>query len=262
MKKNYVLTQAGNPHNLTVNQHVMPRRSIDRFTRNGEVEVVMLPYGKRAKRHPKNELFCVKRLWDQKAETTGSHSDEEAYIRVADYVLSGGRALSLKQQEAVTEMFLLWRARCRAKQQPAKDEILNGVAGTKLTQNEQEILESKGFTFVDENGRMPSRFLNGALMRIARDRDYIELGSISWGILEATEGEFLVPDNCGSSLLMPLSPKICFGGNMKSQRLSLDELAETNSFLRSLAVSYYFGSDLNACLIKKLTIPLERLIIK
>lgn len=262
MKQKHVLTQAGNPHNLTVNQHVMPRRSIERFARNGEVEVFTLQYGKKAKRHPKNELFCVKRLWDQREETIGSHSTEEAYLRVADHVLSGGRELSLAQQEAVTEMFFLWRARCRAKQQPAKDEVLKGVEGTKLTQDEQEILESKGVIYLDEEGRVPSRFLNGVLMRITKDRDHFDLGPINWGILEATEGEFLVPDNCGSALLMPLSPKICFGGNMRSQRLSLDELAKTNSFLRSLAVSYYFGRDLNACLIKKMTIPLERLIIK
>lgn len=262
MKHKHQPTQAGNPHQLTLDQHVMPRRSIARFTDAGLVQVLSLPYGTVRERHPKHEVFCVKRLWDQRAETTGSHRIEEAYQHIADAVVNGLRTFTDVQHEAITEMFYLWNARFETRCGGREDVYVNGVTGSALDLDQQEILESNGYMFMLEDGRMPKRFLNGIGLRMKMDRDWICSGGIKWSILEAKVGEFLVPDNSGSSKLMPISPKLCFAGDMESRRLSFDELAETNALLRSLAVGYYFARDLQVCYMRKLTMPFEHLVLK
>lgn len=260
MRHKHQATQPGNPHNLTIDQHVMPRRSIARFTENGVVKVVSLPYGTVRDRHPRHEVFCVKRLWDQRAETTGSHQIEEAYQHIADAAVHGCRTFSDEQHEAITEMFFLWKARFETKGEDREDIYANGVTGRVLDLDQQEILESKGYIYLLDGGRMPRRFMNGISLRIRMDNDRIRSGSIEWGILEASDCEFIVPDTTGNTKLMPISPKLCFAGDMGCHSLNFDAVAKTNALLRSLAVGYYFAKNLDRCPMRKLTMPFERLL--
>jgi hypothetical protein len=260
MKYKHQPTQPGNPRQLTINQHVMPRSSIARFTDGDVVEVVSLQYDAVKARHPGHEVFCVKRLWDQKAETIGSRQIEGAYQQIADAAVNGCRTFTKEQHEAITEMFFLWKARFETKGEDREDIYANGITGSALDLDQQEILESKGVMFMLEGGRMPRRFMNGIGLRMRIDYDRIHSGSINWGILEAIEGEFIVPDTTGSVRLMPISPKLCFMGGQTNIRLNFEAVAETNAFLRTLAVDYYFARDLKVCPVRKLTRPFEYLL--
>lgn len=239
----------------------MPRRSIARFTDGGVVKVVSLPYAAVKERHPEHEVFCVKRLWDQKAETTGSHRIEVAYQHIADAAVNGCRTFTVEQQEAITEMFLLWKARFETKDEDREDIYANGITGSVLDLDQQEMLESKGCMFMLEGGRLPRRFMNGIRLRMRIDHDRVYSGPINWGILEASDGEFIVPDTTRHVTLMPISPKLCFMGGQTSLCLKFEAVAETNALLRSLAVGYYFARDLEVCPMKKLTIPFEHLLM-
>lgn len=261
MKRTHQPTQAGNPHQLTIAQHVMPRRSIARFTNEGVVMVVSLPYGTVKTRHPTHDVFCVKRLWDQKAETIGSHRIEECYQRIADAVVAGSRTFSDEQHYAISEMFYLWKARFQTKAQDSEDVYAKGVIGSALDLDQQEILERNGYVFMLEGGRIPRRFMNGIGLRIRMDNDHTTSGPTKWGVLEAIDGEFIVPDTCGSTKLLPINPKLCFAGNIGSHDLDFNAVAETNALMRSLAVGYYFARDLGACPIRKMTLPLERVVL-
>lgn len=59
-------TQKKNPHGLTKNQHVLPKRSIERFAGVDGLVSVFFKEGKRRSEvdriHPKRELFCVPRV--------------------------------------------------------------------------------------------------------------------------------------------------------------------------------------------------------
>jgi len=257
MKHKHQPTQPGNPRQLTINQHVMPRRSIARFTDGGVVKVVSLPYNAVKKRHPEHVVFCVKRLWDQKAETIGSRRIEAAYQDVADATVNGCRTFTNEQQKAITEMFFLWKARYETKGEDREDIYANGITGSDLDLDQQEILENKGCIFMLPGGRMPRRFMNGISLRVRMDNDRIHAGPINWGVVEAKEGEFIVPDTTGGVTLMPISPKLCLTGGQTNICINFEAVAETNALLRSLAVGYYFARDLEVCPMKKLTIPLE-----
>jgi hypothetical protein len=261
MKHKHQPTQLGNPRQLTINQHVMPRRSIARFTDGGVIRVVSLPYGAVKERHPEHEVFCVKRLWDQRAETTGSRQIEVAYQHIADAAVNGRRTFIGEEQEAITDMFFLWKARFETKDEEREDIYVNGLSGSVLDLDQQELLESKGCMYVLDGGRMPRRFMNGVSLRMRIDSDRILSGPINWGVLEASEGEFIVPDTTRSVTLMPISPKLCFIGGQGSLFLDFDAVAEANALLRSLAVGYYFARDLGVCPIRKLTRPFERLLM-
>lgn len=261
MKDKHQPTQPGNPRQLTINQHVMPRRSIARFTDDGEVSVVSLPYGSIKKRHPEHGIFCVKRLWDQKAETTGSRRIEVTYQHIADAVVNGRRTFTDEQQEAITEMFFLWTARHETKAEDREDIYANGITGSDFDLDQQEILESNGCIFMLPGGRMPRRFMNGISLRVRMDNDRIHAGPVHWGVLEAKEAEFIVPDTTGGVTLMPISPKLCFMGGQESLCLDFDAVAEANGLMRSRAEAYYFARDLRVSPIKKLTLPLARLLM-
>lgn len=253
-------TQPGNPRQLTINQHVMPRRSIARFTDAGVVRVVSLPYGTVKERHPEHGVFCVKRLWDQRAETTGSHRIETTFQRIADAAVTGRRSFTGEEQEAITEMFFLWKARADTKDEDPEDIYVNGLTGTDLDLNRQEILEKNGCIFILPGGRMPRRFMNGISLRVRMDIDRNHTGQIHWGVLEAIEGEFIVPDTTGGATLMPISPRLCLMGNQASLRLNFAAVAEVNALMRSRAIGYYFARDLAISPIRKLTLPLVNLL--
>ena len=247
--------QPGNPHQLTIDQHVLPRRSIARFAESGMVEVTKLPFGSVRRLHPKHETFCATRVWDQKAETVGSHRIEENFQLVADAVIRGLRSFGGEQNAAISEMFFLWRGRFEAMEESREDLVLNGITGEELSKDSQEFLERSGVTYLLPGGRLPRRFFNGIRLRRKIDRDLNAAGPIQWGVIEATAGEFIVPDTTAHYLLMPISPTIFLGGGSANVQLAFEGVAETNSLLRSLAVGYYFARQLNACPIRKLTLP-------
>lgn len=67
----YEKTQKGNPHQLTINQHYFPARSIERFVRpDGRVDVHYIKNSKNFQVKPNNPIFCARRAWDQRVESS------------------------------------------------------------------------------------------------------------------------------------------------------------------------------------------------
>jgi hypothetical protein len=77
--------QKGNPHRLTVNQHVYPAWSIERFAdTTGKVEVWLRRSDKTFRASPDNPLFCARRTWDQRAESGYMKAIEDEFQILAD----------------------------------------------------------------------------------------------------------------------------------------------------------------------------------
>ena len=107
-------TQKGNPHQLTVWQHCFPKRSIDRFANeDGKVYVHLIRDAKIVSLSPANHIFCVRRIWDQRAESGFMKKIEDAYQELADRIAAGRliRRLSHREREIVTDMYALWNIR-------------------------------------------------------------------------------------------------------------------------------------------------------
>ena len=109
-------TQKGNPHNLTCRQHILPRKSIERFAdKDGLVSVLFLKGSKSGKseRLPsKNDLFCAKRAWDQRSEVITKKVYEDPFQELAERIVSGEtQSLGPKDNITATAFWGLWRAR-------------------------------------------------------------------------------------------------------------------------------------------------------
>ena len=125
--------QKGNPHELTVKQHCFPRRSIERFVNDdGIVHVWLIEQGKSIRVLPKDQLFCARWVWDQRAEAGFMREVEDAYQELADGIEEGRivRRLRVDENRVVTEMYSLWRARSKWRRTPLPDEPLKDVIRT------------------------------------------------------------------------------------------------------------------------------------
>jgi hypothetical protein len=145
-------TQPGNPYGLIVNQHVLPSKTIARFCgADGRVRAFVADGDaeRELTLEPDHQLFCVRRVWDQRAEVVLGKSVEDKFQAIAERLLDNSlRSLDPKMHEAVTEMYLLWRYRCLAAREPRGAMIVNGISGEQLTIDQQERLESMATAFV------------------------------------------------------------------------------------------------------------------
>lgn len=111
----YEKIQPGNPHQLTINQHCFPKKSIERFcNEKGVVEVFLIDKNKTVPMKPDNGIFCARRVWDQRAETIFMQSVENAYQELVSKLEVEGwsRRLSSEEDQIVTDMYSLWHVRC------------------------------------------------------------------------------------------------------------------------------------------------------
>jgi hypothetical protein len=243
----FELPQVGNPHKLTVCQHVLPRKSIARFVgAGGKVEVRKQDSKKTFRRHPKNDLFCAGRAWDQRSESH-TQAQERAFQGVATRVLNGTRVLSAEEHQEISRFHSLWRLRHEAKFRPPEDVKMKGVLPDEpeLTKDQQEILESKHVAFTRGNAQMPARILEGLRIQLGLDR--IGEPGLRWGVVESPDLELVVPDTFGALGIVPLSPNCCFVSSHPNGKMTRANAAEVNLRALDAAVEYVFARDFSLC---------------
>ena len=74
-----------------------------------------------------------------------------------------------------------------------------------------------------------------------------KMSGIKWGMLTASEGEFLVPDNFSKVHIVPVSPQLCFAAGYDSQAIGLSIVSHINSLAISNADRYIFARDFQKC---------------
>jgi len=241
----YERPQKGNPHALTIKQHILPAHSIARFANaNGMVVVHDHKRAEELLLRPTSEYFCVQRAWDQRAEVGYMKAIEDAFQDVADRIISGECALNTDDEMAITQFHALWRLRASAKAIPTADQIAKGIAPEKgFTKDETEILEKNSYLFLDAD-RMPSRQLVG--MRIQVGIDQLSQ-PLKWGVSWARSGEFLVPDSFGSLAVIPIEPTICLVAGKHYPEMSKKRVAKINKMARRASRQYFFSRDFAKC---------------
>lgn len=240
----YEKTQRGNPHGLTVVQHQIPVRSIERFTgTGGAVEVYFET--KRVLVKPQDELFATKRSWDQRAEAGYMKQIENEYQAIADRVLADPDSeLADKDHETITYFYWLWFHRSRVVAANIEDIPLKGVTGGSYSKDDEEKLEKAGVSFIRKDGVIPGRNMVG--LRLQRD---IDSGAMSWsgrkwGVVIAQGREFLHPDAPHHNIL-PVTPKLAFALDSQTGYISEQNLDEINRAMVQHAYRYFFARDLN-----------------
>lgn len=253
----YPRPQAGNPHRLTVDQHVFPRSAIARFAgADGRVDVQRLAGAAALRLKPTDPLFCARRAWDQGTETFRSHDLERDYARLADGIATGVlTALTPAMHATVSSFYSLWRHREYARLHPVPDVSVNLVAAERhVSQDAEEAAESKG-VLVLRGQTLPSRWITGITMLRARDFQEQSLRGARWGIVRSDSAQFLVPDGPGELCVVPVTPSLCLCMNAPDLVVSAPQAAEINRQLGDRASHYYFAQDLARCPILRRTIP-------
>lgn len=250
--------QPKNPHQLTIWQHIMPNKSIARFgDAQGWVQLHRISEQQRLQLQSNNEIFCAKRVWNQKAEQS-SISIETAFQKVADLIVTAQiDTLTKDMHFAVTEMYLLWRVRFLHASNPIADQKINMLSHERdLSKDEQERLEKGGVMFVDKDGRLAGRDLTGILLR--RDMDialHTGASNMEWGIIKSLPGlEFLCPDATLNEPIIPVSPNICLIAGWPDGTVTPVATGNINQTLLSEVKNYWFARDLAKCPIIKRTI--------
>ncbi|MGY2257444.1 hypothetical protein [Pseudomonas sp. SDO55104_S430] len=241
-------TQKGNPHKLTINQHVFPRKGIDRFSdENGLVQLCRKEGAKVIRVSSTNVLFCAKRVWDQGTEAGIGKAIEDRFQALADSILAGSTSvIGCFEKTVVEDFFSLWRTRQKLRAEGLDDVKFEGMAGDSLTKDEQEILERKHVLFF-RDGVMPGRFAGrmhvfGYMNTFRQDNHHMQ-----WGIVRAGEGEFIVPDSFQDMMIVPISPKLLIVAGQPNSILTRSEVAVINQIAIDRATDYYIARSLSEC---------------
>jgi len=238
-------TQPGNPHRLTVNQHVLPQASIRRFCGPDDlVDVRLLRLSKRIRKAPSDPLFCAQRAWDQRAEHGYMREIEDAFQEVADRIVTTG-VLAGKDYSHLTRFWFLWHFRAGLKERPMEDVKINGVPALVLTKDAQEMLERNRVMTVGANGMVAGRSMAGVLLqaRIAAASQ----AKLGWGMIHAADGEFAVPDTFQNFMALPLTPNLFLLAEHPDCVIPRSEVEWINTMGLRLASRYVFARDLDQC---------------
>ena len=243
-------TRPRNPNRLTLDQHVFPNKSIERFAgADGRVAVQLLEPNKVLRTKPDNPMFCADRSWDQRAETGFMKQIEDAFqIAVVPIIEGKVESVSAEARPAIDRMYSLWYWRARYRDLESQEIDLKGIIGSDLSLEQEENLESNGYIFARKGGTMPARQLNGVtlMMRTHRYADQLATAVPRWSVIRAQAGEFIVPDMPWHCVL-PLAPQLALMNATADGMITEQNLAEFNSALRAGSQDYFFARDFDCC---------------
>lgn len=192
-------------------QHIIPRRSIERFyNRNSDVWI-KLRSGKIFPAVSDNAVFCAKRTWEERSEGGHKINIEDAFQEVADKICFGElKTLNQTYSDRISAMFALWVTRSRLTEKPltglSTEELQGSNLASRWRSDERDQLEKAGFVVSDPDGAIHGRMMAWPHMQRQIAKIRADRSGIRWGILRAEASEFLLPDRCKDCLL-PLSPK-------------------------------------------------------
>jgi hypothetical protein len=240
--------QAGNPHKLTFWQHVFPAKSLERFAGpDGKVAVKHCQADKEFKLAPDNELFCAQRRWDQRAEAGYMKDIENQFQSLGDEIITGLRTIDDEQSRIVTRFFALWRLRFHHKHAPLPDHFIKGVVEEHLSEDQEELLESKWVGYFSADQMMPGRIVAGIQIQTNIQAIDAHLRGNRWGVVTADKGEFIVPDTFGVMTVVPVTPTICLVCAREDMEISNAEVSKINRLAMRYRQDYCVARDFTQC---------------
>jgi hypothetical protein len=248
-KTKYEMTQPKNPHQLVVSQHIFPAKSILRFTNaNNAVSIHDKKHQVKRLAKPNDLIFCAKRSWDQRAEKGYMLQIENDFQNLTNRILDGDIcAIGDDERKIINYFYALWYMRSRNRYLKEQEIQMKGITGDNLTKDQEEILEKKWCAFHREGGKIPARVINGMQMQFSIDCYVVNnLSNSDWGIIQAQEGEFVVPD-IPSHMIIPLNPAVCLVSPSPNGMIIKSNVAEINRALVSTSQEYYFARDFLSC---------------
>jgi len=236
--------QRGNPHKLTVKQHVFPLRSIERFygAKRG-VDLYLAKQRKCIRALADHDVFCAKRAWQHRVESGFMADIERRYQQVADSIVQGRlTSISGLDQRAVSDMFALWHVRWHWQDSDRPDLTLKMDKPERpLSLDQQERLEKAGVLFTKPDGTFPVRQAVGVHIQLDQEELAHTLSERQWGVVRAERGQFVVPDTYGSDAILPLSPTVLLAWDCPDKTISDEAVAAINRVALARHKRYLFA---------------------
>jgi hypothetical protein len=245
-----VPTQPGNPHQLVRQQHIFPNCSINRFCdETGVVDLKMFQPEKRRFAKSTDKIFCVERAWDERAEQGYGKNIEDNFQNIVERTLQNNCPIVPSEHLLLTQFYALWNVRYHWSRIPLDDEPIKGVKGLELslTLDDQERFEKAHILHPTNELTVPARQLRGLAIQRNIDAVVEAMFDVEWGILYASEGEFIVPDNFLLRNILPINPKVCFVARHESGVLDKKDVGLINSLAIQSAEKYIFARNLDTC---------------
>lgn len=243
-------TQRGNPHELTVRQHVFPARSIARFAEGGVVDLYDLIRGKGRPARPDDDAFCAGRAWNHSAEHGFMKKIEDAFQKLVGPISPVDRPeFDCGQIDVISEFYGLWSTRARWRRLPEQTIRPSAeILGTRVdyTEDDLELLERNGIGAFRPDGSIALRDIVAMKIRLDVDRTRDSMAGRQWGVLTAADGEFCVPDTPKLAII-PISPAMILAADGPSEPVDRMEVEGINRELFSGAQEYVFARSLAAC---------------
>ncbi|MFT9410086.1 hypothetical protein [Acetobacter fabarum] len=242
----------GNPYQLTIKQHVFPKRMIKRFSdlTTGRVDVIRKTGLKKLSLKPDAEIFCAMRQWDQRSEAILSHPIEKRFNELTSNIIENPFYIITEQDNKIINSFYaLITSRQNCKYKPHKDLEFNSDTenSVEISKEKQELLESNYVYFRNKAG-LPSRMFNG--MMIQKNVDYfnIKYRNLNWNISYLSHGEIVVPEMI-DFFFIPISPNMFLTPTPGGRILSFADCIALNQCINALCQrsTYFFARDLNKC---------------
>jgi hypothetical protein len=178
---------------------------------------------------PNDKIFCANRSWDHGTEVGLIKKIEDDFQRLAEMVI-GGQVLQFDQSQThiISAFYVLWMVRAEIRRQPEQDRSLNGMQSSRQwSKDEEEQLEKAGLAFFRGN-IVPGRIANGMRVHVTIGRYLRQINpTAKWGIVEALDGEFVVPD-WPIYALVPITPTLALANPAIKQTLNRDGVALVN----------------------------------
>lgn len=242
-------TQAGNPHGLTIRQHVYPRASIRRFAGRRGVELRDIKRGITRRAGLDDELFVARRAWAHGPESGWMKDMEDAFQAVAEEALrQRPTRFDDGASETISEFYALWQARAERRELPMQSiPAAPDILGMRrdYTADELERLEKHGINVFRGDGSIQMRHIMGPVIRLAMDRIRDGMAGRRWALVEAQAGEFCVPDVPAHGII-PLTPGVVLHSTRHSPA-SLGDVEEMNRAMAGHARDYIFARSLSEC---------------
>jgi hypothetical protein len=198
---------------------------------------------------PRNDLFCAKRVWDQRTEHGSVSTIEGPFGLLANAILNGAVSIFCERENRIINLFFaLCFVRAEWKSIHLSNSRIPGATGLKdeTSKDLQQYLESRHVTCIGPDFTVPGPSVAGMVMQSRIYEVAHDLEDARWGIIRALKGEFLVADNFSYGRILPISPLICLVSG-DSGALSEEQVAWLNRQAISNSREYYFAKDISHC---------------
>jgi hypothetical protein len=188
-----------------------------------------------------NQLFCIERLWDQRAEAGYMKKIEDEFQALVNEPEAGRVGpLSPGEHRSVTRFWGLWHWRNHFIDSPLEDIRMNGVGGQSLTLDQKVILESRWYAFAEGEGTLAAGVMTGLHIQIAIDHYEMADGGRRWSVLRSQNLPLVIGDRPGSLLSIPASPRLLLAADHSDGELTVSGAFQANqaalAFSRNFAV--------------------------